>query len=226
MADLPPRKDIWDRITALATILIPAAIALAGHFISQGLKQAEIQSEERRAAQASALADANTKIAQAGLINTMMKSLTSGNAQERRLAVQAVLIALPEQGPALVRTVAQTDEDKAVQAYARTSIEQRVEGLVRGIFASDPSTRQSAAQDFVQGWRNEPPAVALLVNYALQHADNANGIYNTVVVLGDFSPRALAPNRALLTEFAAVARQTGPKTEARVIALQKKLDGG
>ena len=35
-------KDIWDRITALSGILVPAAIAVAGHFISQGIKQAEM----------------------------------------------------------------------------------------------------------------------------------------------------------------------------------------
>ncbi len=118
MADAP-KKDVWDRLTALATILVPAAIALAGHFIAQGLKQAEISSEERRAEQSHVIAEANTKIAQASLINTMMKSLTSTNPQERKLAVVAVLIALPEQGPILVQTIAQSDEDKTVQAAAR-----------------------------------------------------------------------------------------------------------
>jgi hypothetical protein len=33
MPDVAQKKDIWDRLTALATILVPAAIALAGHFI-------------------------------------------------------------------------------------------------------------------------------------------------------------------------------------------------
>jgi len=66
MADDSHRKDLWDRLTALAAILVPAAIALAGHFIGQGLKEAELRGQERQAQQASAIAEANTKIAQAG----------------------------------------------------------------------------------------------------------------------------------------------------------------
>src|SRR5215475_10378061 len=119
-------KDVWDRVTALSTILVPAAIALAGYFISEGLKQAEISNEAKRAEQTQAIALANTKIAQATLVNTLMKSLTSSNPQERKLAVEAVLIALPEEGPALVRPIAQSDEDKTVQAAAKTSLDQRL----------------------------------------------------------------------------------------------------
>ena len=162
MSEAPNKKDVWDRLTAVATILVPAAIALAGHFIAQGLKQAEISSEERRAEQSRSIAEANTKIAQASLINTMMKSLTSSNPQERKLAVEAVLIALPEQGPVLVRTIAQYDDDKTVQAAAKTSLEQRVVALIRDIFSEDARVRIGAAQELIQGWRNEPNAVLAL----------------------------------------------------------------
>lgn len=99
--DPPNRKDIWDRVASIAQILIPAAIALAGHLIAQGLKEAELAIEEIRVQQTHAIAQANKKIAQAKLVGTMMKSLTSPDSKERKLAVQAVLIALPEQGPPL-----------------------------------------------------------------------------------------------------------------------------
>jgi hypothetical protein len=95
--DEPQQKDIWDRLTAIATILVPAAIALAGHFVAQGLKQAEISSEDGRAEQSRVIAEVNTKIAQTNLVNMMMRSLTSADLQERKVAVEAVLIALPEQ---------------------------------------------------------------------------------------------------------------------------------
>jgi hypothetical protein len=224
MSSAPGGKDIWDRITALATILVPAAIALAGHFIAQGLQRAELANEERRAEQARVQADANTKIAQAGLINTFMRSLTSDNAQERRLAVEAVLIALPDQGPALVRTVARGDADQAVQAAAKSSLSQRVDGLVRDLFAAQAPVRIAAAQDLVAGWRNEPPAVAAVLDQALRNADNANGVYNAAVVLAEFTPAALRPNRDGVLRFAEVARRQGPKTEARVAALLARLE--
>ncbi len=218
-----PKKDIWDRLTALATILVPAAIALAGHFISQGLKQAEISSQERRAEQSHILAEANTKIAQASLINTMMKSLTSTNPQERKLAVAAVLIALPEQGPVLVRTVAESDGDKSVQDAAKASLEQRVTALIRDLFSADASVRISAAQDLIQGWRNEPNVVQALLEFAMQNKANSNGIYNTVVVLNEFSPRALQAHRQEILKFVELAKGTGAKTQAQAAVLVKRI---
>lgn len=218
-----PKKDLWDRLTALATILVPAAIALAGHFIAQGLKQAEISSEERRAEQSHVIAEANTKIAQASLINTMMKSLTSTNAQERKLAVVAVLIALPEQGPTLVQTIAQSDEDKTVQAAARTSLETRVNALIRQLFSADAGERISAAQDLVQGWRNDPAVVLELTTFATQNKGNANGVYNSVVVLNEFTSRALQAQKAEVLKFVDVAKATGSKTAAVATVLAGRV---
>jgi hypothetical protein len=225
MPEAPNKKDVWDRLTAVATILVPAAIALAGHFIAQGLKQAEISSEERRAEQSRSIAEANTKIAQASLINTMMKSLTSSNPQERKLAVEAVLIALPEQGPVLVRTIAQYDDDKTVQAAATTSLEQRVGALIRDVFSEDARVRIGAAQELIQGWRNEPNAVLALVDFATRNKENSNGVYNTVVVLSEFSMRALEAHKQRVLEFIKLAKATGSKTDAKATVLLKRLGG-
>lgn len=225
MTNSESKKDVWDRLTALATILVPAAIALAGHFIAQGLKQAEISSEEKRAEQSHLIAEANTKIAQATLINTMMKSLTSPNPQERKLAVQAVLIALPEQGPVLVRTIAQSDEDTSVQAAAQSSLQERVGTLVRGLFSEDARVRIGAAQDLIVGWRNDPNVVQELVQFASNNRDNVNGVYNTVVVLNEFTPRALDEHREQVLSFLELAMATGAKTRSKAEALAKRIRG-
>ncbi|MEO8336989.1 MAG: hypothetical protein ABI664_18540, partial [bacterium] len=175
------------------------------------------------AEQSHVIAEANTKIAQASLINTMMKSLTSTNAQERKLAVDAVLIALPEQGPTLVRTIAQSDEDKSVQAAARNSLETRVTALIRQLFSTDPRERIGAAQDLVTGWRNDASVVLELVTFATQNKDNANGVYNSVVVLNEFTLRALQAQRAEVLGFVDVAKTTGAKTATVASALAGRL---
>jgi hypothetical protein len=221
--DTTDRKDVWDRLTALATILVPAAIALAGHFVAQGLQRAQISSSERQAEQSNAIADANTKIAQAGLISTMMKSLTSTNAQERKLAVAAVLIALPEQGPVLARTIAQSDDDESVKLAAQASLKQRVNTLIRDLFAESAAVRVVAAQNLIQGWQNEPNAVQTLVEFANQNLTNANGVFNTVIVLNQYSLSALQAHRQLVTEFLSTARQQGPQTAAKVTDVLRRL---
>jgi hypothetical protein len=217
-------KDIWDRITSLATILVPAAIALAGHFIAQGLKQAEISNEQRRAEQSHSIAESNLKIAQASLINTMMKSLTSPNPQERKLAVEAVLIALPEQGPVLARTIAKYDKDMTVQDAAKNSLEQRVDSLIHNLFSEDAQTRIAAAQDLIQGWRNDPGVVQSLIAFASEHKDNPNGVYNTLVVLNEFGIRALEAHRKSVIGFVSQVQAAGPKTGAAAAALTRRLE--
>lgn len=224
MATSSAGKDLWDRITSLAAILVPAAIALAGHFIGQAIKEAEIAGQERRSELDRALARENVRISQATLINTLMKSLTSSNAQERQLAVQAVLIALPDEGPTLARTIAQTDKDKSVQEAARASIGERIEALMRDLFAPEANVRKAAAQQLVQGWRNDPSAVLAIVNYAKAYPSNENGVFNTVVVLSEFSTFALVANRSLVKSFAELAKNTGPNTAARASTLLSRLE--
>lgn len=218
-----PKKDAWDRITALAGILVPASIALAGHLIGQGLKEAELAGQEKRATLDRQLAKEGVRVSQANLINTLMKSLTSTNSQERRLAVQAVLIALPDEGPGLARTIEQSDTDSAVKDAARTSIDERIDSLMQDLFSADGTTRKLAAQQLTQGWRSDPLAVRSILNYATAHPSSTDGIFNTVVVLQDFSVTALAPNRTLIQTFGSVARANGKKTADRFTELASKI---
>jgi hypothetical protein len=187
------------------------------------LQQAQISSNERQAQQANVIADANTKIAQAGVISTMMKSLTSPNSQERKLAVAAVLIALPEQGPVLARTIAQSDDDESVKLAATASLKQRVNALIRDLFAESATVRIAAAQNLLQGWQNEPNAVLTLVEFANQNLMNANGVFNTVVVLSQYSQGALQAHRDAVTEFLNAARKQGPQTAAKVTDVLRRL---
>ena len=223
MATSAPTKDPWDRITSLATILVPAAIALAGHFIGQAIKESEIASQEKRSELDRALARENVRISQASLINTLMKSLTSTNAQERQLAVQAVVIALPDEGPSLARTIAQTDKDKSVQDAAKASIDQRLEALLQDLFATEAGIRKSAAQQLIQGWRSDPAAVAAIVAFASPRFTNENGVYNAIVVLNEFTSSALQANRTQVAAFAEQAKKTGPNTAARAAMLLSRV---
>lgn len=216
MADADNKKDAWDRLTALASILVPAAIGLTGYFISDGLKQAELENEKHRAEQSYAIAEANKKIAQASLVKTLIESLTSENPQERKLAVAAVLIGLPEEGPAFVRITAASDNDASVQSLAKDSLLERVDQLIIELFSDNRERRTAAAKELTLGFRNEAHVVSALVNYAKENQDNANGIYNTVVVLSEFSLPALKAHEQELLEFAGVAAANGPNTKAKV----------
>jgi hypothetical protein len=196
----------------LIAVLIPAAIALAGHFIAQGISRAEIASEERQAAQSRIVAEANTRIGQAELLNTFMQSLTSDNANERKIAIDAILIAMPDQGPAIVRGVARYDDDESVQEKAEASINDRLSRLVEALFAAEAAVRQQAAQELIQGWRTVPELIPALIAYARNHPANENGVYNTVVVFNALGRGPLMAHRDEVMAFLDEAKAIGPRT--------------
>jgi hypothetical protein len=63
--------------------------------------------------------------------------------------------------------------------------------LVAGIFSADPSVRTSSANEIMVNWYKTSGIVDALLAYASAHMDNANGIFNTVVVLQNMNGRVL-----------------------------------
>jgi hypothetical protein len=98
-------KDFWDIFQIVATLLIPASITLAGYWYSEAQKQAEILSSENIAAQQRDTSLMQVRVGQAQLISTFMESLLSEKPQRQKLAIEGVLVALPEEGPRLVQIV-------------------------------------------------------------------------------------------------------------------------
>ena len=108
IADLRKKpKDRWDILQVLSTALVPIAIAIVGTTFSISTSRSEIS-----------VATTNAKVAQAELVHSFMEALTSGDPQERKLAVGAVMLALPEDGESLIRTVKESDPDAGVRAFA------------------------------------------------------------------------------------------------------------
>jgi len=212
----PPRKDAWDRFASMATILVPATIALAGLLVSRGLQTAQRVSDDRRAADVNSVAVANLRVAQATVVNTLMKSLISTNPQERKIAIEAVVIALGEEGTRLIKPIAEGDPDRSVRDSAKAA-------LVSSLFSPDADTRKGAAAQILEGWGKDSQMVQALVDFATQNKENANGIFNTVVVLSAFDRDTLMTRRDAVLRFLALAKATGDKTEQKATVLESQL---
>lgn len=100
-------KDNWDIVQILAAAFVPIAIVVVGTLFSINTKKSEI-----------AVAETNAKVAQAKLVHSFMETLTSENPQKRKIAVGAILLALPDDGEALLNTVRESDPDAGVRAFA------------------------------------------------------------------------------------------------------------
>ena len=73
-------------------------------------------------------------------------------------------------------------------------------------------------------WHKDPDVVSGLLDYAWQHMDNTNGIYNTVVTLKDLSRAVTQPRKADINRFCDEAEKQGGRTKEQCDALRKWLD--
>jgi hypothetical protein len=220
------RKDPWDKFQIVAALLIPAAIAFAGFQFSRATSAAQIESAGRLAELSRSIQIIDARVKQATLVSAFMEPLLSADPLRKRLAIRAVLIALPDDGPALVSEISDSDPNPAVKQFAATQLSDRRQQLIAGLFADDASLRTSAAGDLVRGWRSDHEVVRLLVNFAEQHMDNANGVYNTIVVLSELDPAGVAAQRNVVLPFLKKAEGNGQRTAQRSVALQRRLDAG
>lgn len=65
------------------------------------MKEAEIQSAQKLAVGQQTVARINTRVRQANLVKSFMDALLSAEPRKRKLAIEAMLISLPEDGPRL-----------------------------------------------------------------------------------------------------------------------------
>ena len=193
-------KDGWDVFQIIASLLIPASIAAVGFMVSESLKKAEIESAERRAKAQQEVARVSARVGQAQLVNSFMESLLSTEIRRRKLAIESVLIALPDEGPRLVRIVSETDPSDEVRVFAAT--QQRYSTLLDQIDNLSDTSALSLVKDPPVAL--DPGALAMVsardpnkVRYT--DAEAARQILKMVVVSGERSESSLdAWNSAIL----------------------------
>jgi len=218
-------RDFWDKFSIVASLLIPASITVAGYLYSEASKQAEIQSTERIAAQQQVSSQIQARVGQAQLISTFMEALLSDNPLRQKLAIEAVLVALPEEGPRLVAIVSKdTSRPKAELAQvAQTSLDQRRSRLIDDAFSNDKATRIKATTELAQGWTSDDKLVPQLMNKAHENMANAAGLINSLVVLENVTPQLLVASKDDVRKVLDAARSKGPQTDAHVQRVEERL---
>jgi len=111
-------KDHWDKLSIILSALIPLSIALVGGFFSYSFKHAE----SLNSASQIEIARINAKVEQAKLIGQFLESLTSKDESIRKIAIKAVLLALPQEGKEIVSVISQTDKSKDVKRFAEKQL--------------------------------------------------------------------------------------------------------
>jgi hypothetical protein len=228
-----PAKDAWDRLQVLGTLLVPIAIAVAANHFSAQMKQAELEAaritaaaqrqiEETRGDRDYAIATANARITQGGFLRTLLDDLLSTDPRKQKLAGQAVLVALPESGPALLRVLEETGSADAKRT-ATAALNQRRLVLIAQFFSESRATRQAAYESLVSGWSADSTIIAELIAAARDNKANVDGVYNSLVFLSHMNRDALSPHVEEIRRFSQEMEGIGPRTKARAEVLRSRL---
>jgi hypothetical protein len=218
-----PTKDFWDVFQIVASLLIPASIAFVGYHYSETQKQAELQNNRITSDQQIATSHMQVRVGQAQLIATFMESLLSEKPQRQRLAIAAVLVALPDDGPQLVKIVSQDTSRPESQTMALTLLDQRRSSLIRDCFNNDKPTRIRATTELSRGWQADDKLIGELLRAARAQADNAPGIINSLTILENVNGELITAHQEEITSFLNSLRSPGSETQGHISQVRSRL---
>lgn len=220
-------KDLWDQVQIFGGLLIPLAIAYAGHRYAATQQATTLQLEEQQSSREHEVAQVNARVGQAGLLVSILDALVGTDEKKKMLATEAVLIAVPEAGPALVRLVSTSDTSRVIRDHAKDALVRRREALIQGLFAETASQRGEAYNALMAGWADQSVIIPELLAAGRANRTNANGVNNVLILLSHMNQDALRP---YTSEIAAFSREMedagiGPRTAERAAVLRSRLPG-
>lgn len=90
------------------------------------------------------------------------------------------------------------------------------QSLISDLFSDQAATRLRAYNSIMADYSADAELIPELLSYASDHIDNANGIYNTLVVLSHLNKAQLEPHIGDIEMFARKVEPMGPRIEDRV----------
>ncbi|ODB85611.1 hypothetical protein A3194_12300 [Candidatus Thiodiazotropha endoloripes] len=228
------KKDTWDRFKIVGSILVPFAIAFVGWQYSVSMKDAEIQSartltklqlefSKQQETFDQEISLTNTRVSQVGLVASFLEPLLSTDKVKQKLAIEAVLIALPTEGPRLVKVIQESDESSDVKNFAQQSLASYRAKLIAELFSENKTVRTDAYRRLVAAYNNDSTIIPDLIAAGRQFSDSRNGVFNVLVFLSHMNKDALTPYVDEIATFSREVEQNGPKTKERAEKLRSRL---
>lgn len=211
--ELKKRSNIEIATKIFASVLIPLSIAIAGNFFAVAMKEAQIISEERVASQQIEITKINAKVDQAQLISNFLEALTSKDLVKRKLAVEAVLIALPSEGPKIVQIVLESDPSKEVVKFTEKTIKSKLTTLINDIFSENKQLRMSSTQELIRGWRYNDHLIPELLESVFNKIGNANGVWNAVIIFENIPSERLINYKDSLLKLEGALKKLGNRNK-------------
>lgn len=228
------KKDGWDVLQVFGGMLIPLAIAYAGWEYSASMKEAEIESastianlqlkfSEQKEISNQRISEVNARVGQAGLIASFLEPLLSDDPKRQKIAIEAVLIALPDDGLKLVKVVERSDKSDAIKAFASDSIINHRNKLLAGFFSVEASVRRDSYARLYGAYSDDSSIILDLIEKSRNNASNYDSAVNVLAFLSEMNGDLLKPYIGEIIEFTDDIKENGPKTRERIRKLVARL---
>lgn len=191
--------------------LNPLLLLVVGYVLNLGIQENRNELERNTAQIAALKADAEIasiklqqRVEKAKVITAFFADLAGADDRRRKLAIQAILIALPEEAPKVVMVIESFEKDTGTgqgkdAIVARDALEGVRAKLVEDLFSNIKAVRLEALTALRGGWLDDSRLVDLLLNKATadlneqinvrkkaggKRAEATPGLYNIVSFLG------------------------------------------
>ncbi len=217
------KKDIWDRFSQIGPILITLAVAAGGWVVTDMMKRMDVNATQRQMVIQENTARMSTRVSQAQLVSTFLPPLLGNDPDAQKLAISALLIALPEEGPELVQTLSSTTDDPEIQKFASAALDDRRSDLVDELFSADDDLRNSAQVELANGWAHDPQLVSDLLTAAQQDVANTGATNAALTVLYSVDVDLLQQNRQNVDKLLSTEHGWDGATKSLAEQLRSKL---
>jgi len=250
----------WDVTFKLLAALNPVILLVVGFVLHRNIDEAKVQidqaklqieensarlSDLKTAAEASSIV-VHDRVDKVKVITDFINDLTGPDDRRRRLAIEAIFIALPDEASRLVKAVEQsgnqTDGHVTAQdvVAAKGALDSTRARLVADMFSDMKQTRVEALSTLERGWTDDAGLINMLLdkvapdvkaradtNWAKPASADAQrqlaSIYNTTEFLSFVRPPDDAKLRARIADFLKAVAANSDDTRRLITTMQERF---
>jgi hypothetical protein len=250
----------WEKVSPLVVALNPVLLLVIGYFLNAGIEttkaeiekaKVEIQANSARLSDLKTAAETSTialheRVDKVKVISDFLNDLSGTDERRRRLAIEAILIALPDEGTRLVKVIEQFNESggqvsKGDVVAAQDALTGTRVRLVADMFSKAQPVRLNALSTLERAWLDDAVILDLLVMRAMQDVkarketswaspsdDQARqqlaSVYNTAYFLSFVRVPADPAVKAKIREFLAAAEPNSNDTKRVVTEIKSRFE--
>jgi hypothetical protein len=221
-------KDAWDKTAAITPLLL--GILVTGGAAVFGVIH---NSKQDKLAEITALVKLQPMLTAQNAIDREFGYAAFAALGYEEVALRLIRLRKDSEAEAFVTSIKQNNSSLAPEADATLkelrkaeapdALASRRSALISQLFAETAARRGAAYASLIASWAKDPSIVPELIEYARKNTSNANGIYNTLVLLSHMDREALRPHVAEIKQFSQDMESIGPKIQERATVLRSRL---